>query len=291
MNKNIKFDTIVISGGSLNGVTLMGTIQYIYDNYDMSEVKNYIATSVGAMICYLLCIGYKPVEILVIICTHNLLDRLKDLDFSGVFDNKGAVSFSEIEKEVETMTYTKIGYIPTIRDIKEKFNKNLIITTYNLNKNEPVYIDYETHPDLSCLTALRMTSSIPLLFEKCIYNDEVYIDGAAHDNFPMDKAVTISDKILGVSIPNTNPIILNDTFDMKTFLKILLIPIHSKTIKDINKYSEYKNINIIVLDQKVVTNLYDFSVSNSVLLDMFSNGYKSAHDFFISDDTTDYDSS
>ena len=67
------YDTLVLSGGSIKGIILLGSLQYFYDNDCLNEVKTYIGTSAGAIICYLLCIGYTPTEILVYLCVHDLL--------------------------------------------------------------------------------------------------------------------------------------------------------------------------------------------------------------------------
>ena len=289
-----KIDTIVLSGGSVNGFILMGSVQYIYDCYDTNEIKTFCATSVGAMISYLLCIGYKPVEILVNICTSKILERLKHLDFTSVIENRGVVSFNEIEREIENLTYSKIGYIPTLLDIKEKFGKHLIITTYNLDKNKSLYLDYTSHPDLSCLTALRMTASIPLLFEKCIYKNETYIDGASHDNFPIEKALeySSSSNIVGITIPSRNPIKLSEHLDMESMMKILLIPVNSKVNKLIDKYKD--KIVIVDIHEDDGVQFYNFNINNSKILDMFSSGYEITQTVFTelkSNKPDNYDSS
>jgi len=276
MNK--KLDTIVLSGGSVNGFILMGSVQYIYDCYDTTEIKTFCATSVGAMISYLLCIGYKPIEILVNICTSKILERLKNLDFTSVLETRGAVSFNEIEREIENLTYSKIGYIPTLLDIKEKFGKHLIITTYNLDKNQALYLDYTNHPDLSCLTAIRMTASIPMLFEKCMYKNEIYIDGASHDNFPIEKALEYSSNIVGITIPSRNPINLNEHLDMKSMMKILLIPVNSRVNKLIEKYKD--RVIIVDIHEDNGVQFYNFNINNSKILDMFSSGYERAQTVF-----------
>ena len=82
-NENIKekqildYDTLVISGGSSTGIVTLGSLQYAYDNYFLSKVENYIGTSSGAIICYLLIIGYTPIEIIVYICSHQLMEKIQ----------------------------------------------------------------------------------------------------------------------------------------------------------------------------------------------------------------------
>ena len=57
------YDTLVLSGSSIKGITFLGALQYLYDNSLLKNVKTFVGTSSGAMISFLLIIGYTPVEI------------------------------------------------------------------------------------------------------------------------------------------------------------------------------------------------------------------------------------
>ena len=67
------YDTLVLSGGGVNGILELGALQYCNDKNLLSSIKTYVGTSIGSIICYLLIIGYTPVEIIVYLCTHNKL--------------------------------------------------------------------------------------------------------------------------------------------------------------------------------------------------------------------------
>ena len=49
-NIKLNFDTLVLSGGSTKGIIILGALQYLADNFYLSEVKNFIGTSSGAII-------------------------------------------------------------------------------------------------------------------------------------------------------------------------------------------------------------------------------------------------
>ena len=66
------FDTLVIAGGSSKGIVTLGALQYLYDNNIGKNINTYIGTSSGSIICFLLIIGYTPIEIIVYICTNQL---------------------------------------------------------------------------------------------------------------------------------------------------------------------------------------------------------------------------
>ena len=59
------FDTLVLSGGSSKGILILGALQYAQDNFLLNKINKYIGTSVGSIICFLLLIGYTPIEIMI----------------------------------------------------------------------------------------------------------------------------------------------------------------------------------------------------------------------------------
>ena len=72
-----EYDTIVLGGGAIKSFNTIGAIQYVYDNYLINDnLKTFIGTSGGAMIAYLIIIGYTPVEIMVFLCTNQIFEKL-----------------------------------------------------------------------------------------------------------------------------------------------------------------------------------------------------------------------
>ena len=168
------FDTLVLSGSGVKGLFVLGALQYCYDNFILSDIENYVGTSSGAMISFLLVIGYTPVEIITSICCNQVMEKMQHFDIFAMINNLGAASFTNISLHLERMTIDKIGYLPTFSDLKHKFNKNLVCITYNLTKGEVEYLSYETRPELPCLIALRMSSNLPLVFENYKYDNYIW---------------------------------------------------------------------------------------------------------------------
>ena len=50
--------TIVISGGSINGIICLGALQYLINNKLLDNITTFIGTSSGSMTGFLLSIGY-----------------------------------------------------------------------------------------------------------------------------------------------------------------------------------------------------------------------------------------
>ena len=77
--KPIKYDTLVLSGASSKGLLTLGGLQYMYDNFLINNVNTYVGTSSGSIIAYFLVIGYTPIEIMMYICTHQLMEKMQHL--------------------------------------------------------------------------------------------------------------------------------------------------------------------------------------------------------------------
>jgi|688.fasta_scaffold07294_13 predicted acylesterase/phospholipase RssA len=265
------YDTLVLAGGSTKSLVTLGALQYVYDNYLHRNIKYYIGTSSGAMICYLLIIGYTPIEIIVYICTEQLLEKMQNFNVFSLVQGRGACSFNVIQEQIEKMTILKIGYLPTLKDIKTNFNKELICTTYNLSESKTVFLNYQDYPNLPCITAIRMTANLPLIFENYKYGNGFYIDGGVSDNFPIDYADLIGNKILGINIiqqikeyePNMNT--------LEFIYKVMFIPIQQSIAHKLSKVSSKCKIVQLQYDK---LKFFDFNVRSQMKMEMFSSGYQ-----------------
>ena len=175
---------------------------------------------------------------------------------------------------LEKLTLNKIGFVPTFRDIRMKFRKNLTIVVYNLTTNTTEYLSADNYPDMPCLTALRMTTNVPILFERYFYNNCEYIDGGLVDNFPITCYDQPGNKIIGININPRNMTSTKKNNYISYILQIALIPytfFHTQ-----RKVPE--SATVIEIDTGV--NTFDFDLNISKRLDLFSKGYQTVRKFF-----------
>jgi predicted acylesterase/phospholipase RssA len=128
---NKEYDTIVISGGALKGFAVLGCLQCLVDQQKLNAIKKYIGTSIGAIISYLLCIGYTPIEIMVHLCKNDWMKKMANFDILKAVNGGGALSFSIINELLEKMTIEKIGRLLTLGELHQTFGKELICCTFN----------------------------------------------------------------------------------------------------------------------------------------------------------------
>ena len=270
--KTNKFDTLVLPGGSIKGILILGGLQYCYDNFLLTDIKNYVGTSAGAFISFFLAIGYTPVEIITSICTNQVIEKMQHLNIFAMINNQGASSYTNLSNHLERMTLDKIGYFPTFHDIKHKFNKNLVFVTYNLTKDQGEYLSYETHPTLPCLVALRMSSNLPLVFESYKYDNNFYIDGGITDNFAIEHAEKIGNRVLGLYILYKNMSFSVSDNVLEYIFKVIYIPILEQQRNKIDKSCTKKSTVVNITDNTEHT-MFSFNINSTDKLEMFSDGY------------------
>lgn len=274
--------TIVLSGGGMHGFTLLGALSYLKDKNYLDCVQTYIGTSIGGIIGYLLSIGYSPIDCVIYFQKTHLGKSLSQLNLISMLNGTGASSFTPLQNLLEKMTIDKIGQFITLNDLKEKLGKRLVLCTYNLSENKPEYLTPETHPTLPCITALRMTSNLPFIFEDFKYMGSYYIDGGVYDNFPIDQAITGEDeKVLGLALDTGTR--YNKNSEESNFIEyifhLILIPINRDIETRIKKAQE-NGQSIIKLTKNNFSRFIDFSMGNRETLDLFSDGYNDAKKYY-----------
>lgn len=286
--KSIYYDTIVIAGGSVKGFIFLGALQYLQDNYMIKEVTSFYGTSIGSAIAYLMAIGYTPIEIMITLTTERILEKFLSISPLNCFNGKGAMEFRPLIDFMEKISLKKIGYCPTLADIKNRHGKTLVIATHNLTRGDVEYLGPDSHPDLSALTAIKMSCSMPLMFEHCKYKDCFYVDGGISDNFPIDYALSKeTGKIFGIQYEypkriNSEP--EQDEISLKeTFSRLIYTMINCRMLYDTKNYPRRCTILNIKYD-KEVPSFVNFDVSISKQLSMFSKGYQNAKDFYLNFD-------
>jgi len=260
-----EYDTLVLSGASSKALTFLGALQYCYDFGLIRNVKNYVGTSAGAMICFFLAIGYSPSDIIVYICVQQLMDKMLNFNILSMIQGGGAMTFNPIQESIEKMTIEKIGYLPTLNDLKEKFDVNLTVVTYNLSKQKVVYLNYKTHPNFPCVTALKMSGNLPLVFEKFKYGTDYYIDGGIADNFPLRKGEEIGKHVLALALSGSVKKYDHSNSILEYIYSLMFIPIKSDQKNQILQKSEESTVALLESNN---LKFFDFKISTREKLDI-----------------------
>ena len=237
----MKYDTICLSGCGIFGFTFLGAIDKLIDEniININDINTWIGTSAGAIISFIFCLGYNIDELLDFIDNFNFNILLpKKLKLFNILNTNGLNNGNKFIFIFKKFIFNKFNTENlTFKELYNLTNKKLIIIGTNYTNNTEECFSFENTPDMSIITAVRISMSIPIVFSPILYNSCYYIDGGIKNNFPFNYCN--QDSTLGICI-NKNHInnTINNIFNI---FKISLSMILNNTVK-------YNNINVIYID-------------------------------------------
>lgn len=236
----MKYDTLILSGGSVKGFAFLGSFKYLFDKniIDRKNIKHIICASAGSFTALMLLFNINYDLILKIMMKAEI--KLYDSDkfnFKNIVDNYGAFDNFKIENYVKI--FCKYFLKKDNITLKELYNYNKIkftVKVSNISKCDLEYINYLNYPDLDIVTLIKMATSIPFLFKPVNYNNCFYCDGATGGGLPIE--YNKSKKYLAICI-----LPFDNEKRIKNFLDYLysLYKVYSSG-DTMNFYKKYKNI-------------------------------------------------
>lgn len=305
------YQLLVLSGGGIKGLSQLGSLQYLIDQslFDMKQIKQSASTSVGSMTSYLLTIGYTPIEILVYLVNHSILEKIKRNPITDLFNDHGFYDWdTSVGKCLEDMTREKeYNDPPTLLGLYQKTGIELIFTTTNLTKQRVEYLSYRNHPDMTCLQAIRLSSNLPFIFGKCMLLNDEYSDGGILDNFPIESFGSIRSAVVPAEGSDDKSFrLLGITFQLQSedqpdqptpsakgsskgiiekIYRILNLPLYHREYEKIQKIGSGRTSygdDIIELQLDDASEpLYNMMIDTNKKIEMFSLGYNGAKQYFI----------
>lgn len=187
------YHNLVISGGSWKCFSVLGCAQYLIEHGLYENIKTFVGTSAGAIVCFLLCIYDHD---MISTLQEDVINYMQELNDNHNLDVDNLLHFFD-ESGIETgEAFTNLFK----KFLKNKFNledinflnfakatgKDLVICVSNLTKMTQEYCCVDKTPTMSVITALRMSMSIPFVFTPVSYEGSLYVDGALYNDFPID---------------------------------------------------------------------------------------------------------
>lgn len=276
-----KFDIVCLSGGGTKAIGHLGVLHYYYEKglLDLSRATDFPGTSAGSIINLLLIVGYAPIEILKEVYGINNFFAGEEPINANIWDlisNYGFLSINSVMKIVEKLILVKLGYIPTLGELYKLTGKRLISPAVNISKKPSpvlVYITPETHPDMKCIDVPKLSSKLPLIFQRVSYNGDYYEDGGLGDNFPIE-AVDIKNKnVLGVIVTGSDMSGSINLPFISYLYRVIMFPINTNThLRSRNLPSNVKIVSMNFDDVPVI----ELSMDHERKMGMFVRGYKDA---------------
>jgi len=187
---------LVIAGGAHAGFAYYGAFKSLIANKFISlpEIQTIFSTSVGGIVAVLLLLKYDWQTL-----DEYLINRPWHLIFktdlptlvNGI--KKGGVYDVSIIREMLTPLLLGKDLSPkiTLHEFYEYTQKDLHFITTKFHKLEMCDISHKTHPEWTLIDAVYASSCLPVVFVPFEQiDDEIYIDGAIHANYPMPQCMS-----------------------------------------------------------------------------------------------------
>lgn len=201
------FTHLVLSGGAYLGFAELGALSALSDTIDPTQMKTYDATSIGCIFSVLFALGCSTQDVM-----EYFLERPWEQVIHELYPN---ISIDTVSRVIEQggifdKEFTRIVMHPflsihfpehvashfenlTLQEVYEYTGKEIYMYAVRLPCDstmlELASISHYTHPDMPLLTALQMTTAVPILFEPVEYKGDTYIDGGLLSNYPIQQCV------------------------------------------------------------------------------------------------------
>lgn len=266
----IIWNNLALNAGSTKGISQVGALCYLEDN-NLLDIKQYAGTSVGSMIATFHCAG----------CTgRDIWNFLKEIDLKKLF-TPNIVKFVKkygmddgnlIEKIIDNtleLTFGKSNI--TFKELYQRTGKLLIMTGTNLTKKELEIYSVKKTPDMIVSKAVRISCSIPIMFEPIINeNGDTLVDGAFMNNFPLD--LLPIEKTIGIKIVP----VLSTKYQYPEEYLLALLNLCQHCVISRTDDPRYDTIDIKF---KEAHNAFDFSLDDEEKQKLFDMGYNAAKSY------------
>jgi len=268
----INYDTLCLSGGGIKGFAFLGALKYLQSikHVNLPNIINYVGTSAGAMVAFLLSLNYTPNDIIKFILEFNFKKIIPESNIDTLLLSHGIDNGNKIMIIMQDFLREKYNLDDITFDEHYKLtNKKLTLIGTNFTKGVESAFNHISHPNMSVLTAIRISISIPLVFTPVLYDSDYYVDGALVNNFPIKYCNP--ETTLGIYIKNCISNNLNNIMNLTVgCLAIVTDIISKKDCKDCYYVVEIENCNM------EATN---FDIDNEKKIKIINLGVKFAKKF------------
>ena len=278
---------LVISGGGPIMVQVLGAIQYLEQNQFviMDNIETIYGTSAGAIVGILICLKFdwETINDYIIKRPWHDVFPFKVQSIFDAYTKKGVYDIKTIEKCFKPLFDAKdIPMDINLEDFYKLTNVELHMFSFEINEYKIQDISHLTHPKLSLMLALQMTSALPLLITPVCIDDKCYIDGGMSCNYPLSYCIESGkkpDEILGFKNKyGENKNFINSESNILDFLlSFLFKAVFSVSTDNIQPIIQ----NEVLCDAQYLNfDIIRTALSNvEVRKDLFNNGKQSGASF------------
>lgn len=182
-------ENLVLRGGGVKGLAYCGALRILHENKLLGNLKRFAGSSAGAITACLLAIGYSVNEMEPIFRNSDMT-AFKDSSSLLAKAERLIQSYALYEGKyfynwLSGLIAAKANENITFQQVYAQFGKELVVTGTCISHMEVHYFSRHVSPDMPIRDAVRISMSIPIMFEPVKVDDHVFVDGGLADNFPL----------------------------------------------------------------------------------------------------------
>jgi NTE family protein len=271
----MNFTNIVFSGGAIKGMSYIGVLKYLEENDLVKNIKQLTGTSIGGFFAFLICLGYKSNELTDIIKYLDFND-LRDISTDSIlnfFETWGIDTGNKFIHFIKALVKSK-GFSEeiTFEQLYNITKFKLTITGTCVNDQETIYYNNDNSPEMLIIDTLRISCSIPILYQCVKQNEKVYVDGFILNNYPIEFFDDEIDKTIGFCIYQERK---KNIENAEEYILALINCMLNKIQKmSSNKYKK----QTIVIETEISGLNFNLTKENKETL--INDGYRACVDYF-----------
>jgi len=261
-----EIDTLVLSGGGIKGMSELGALHYMESIGILQKITTIAGTSAGSVIGALLIIGYRPVEIYYFFMHSNIksFSKLNAYNFFNKLGLDDGKRFTIVVKKL--MKAKSINPNITFKRLFQKMKKKLIITGTCINDKQTYYFSHKTEPNMKVIDALRISSSIPIVYTPRKFKHKIFIDGGCTDNYPISLFKHKIERVIGIYVSEKKRVTENIT-SIESFMTNTMECLREGL--DINCFRGYEDRTIFIKcrsgeDKESMSAMFDIGYRESI---------------------------
>jgi predicted acylesterase/phospholipase RssA len=183
------FSTLVLSGGALRTIAFLGVAKYLQARGYLEGVRTYAGSSGGAIVAFMLCLGFDWIRMRNDIVQHFVRSppQLQLHQLRTVFQQYGLDSGADVLAIFErTLQLCGLARGTTMSELRRATGRTLIVCGANITRGEAEYFCADRTPDMPVALALRISMSVPVIYQPVRHNGDMYVDGCLYDHFPLN---------------------------------------------------------------------------------------------------------
>ena len=194
MEKVYKCKYVVVAGGGSKAASYLGILKALeaqggerWKAHCCETVVGFAGSSAGSIVALCLCLSLTSTEMREVVdpILSNVSSIVPRPDISALVNDYGLDRGEAIVEMLEgIMRKGGVAETTTFDRLYQLTRKEFCCTGFNLNTSSSVAFTRHTHAGMRVIDAVRISTSVPLLFSPVCVDGDLYIDGALGCNIP-----------------------------------------------------------------------------------------------------------